>query len=479
MKSVQKNFLYNLAYQILAIILPLITAPYLARTLGAENIGIYSYTFSIANYFVLFGLLGINNYGVRLIAKHQNNRIEISRNFWSLYFFHLIVSIFSLFCYILYVILFDNTYFIISLCQVIFILSSVIDISWFFFGLEKFKVTVIRNTIIRLLTLWMILLFVKSSNDLLIYTLIMAFSTFFSQLVLWTFIKKEIDFYKPTVKEIFSHFYPNLMLFIPVIAVSFYNIMDKIILGQMDSMFSVGLYENSEKIINIPNGVIIAFGNVMLPRMSFMVENKQFEKIRNTVSKSIEFNMFVGSALAFGVAGIAPVFAPFFLGEEFRITGEVIPLLSIIIIIKAWANVIRNLLLLPFNRDKELTISLIVGAIINVIINIMLIPELGIFGAVYGTIFAELFVCLTQVYYVRSQIKFSEIISKSYIYLISGGVMFFIVRGIPTFINGNLLKLFAQILIGALSYLFIVFILYPNKKDLFEYLNFLPFFRHK
>lgn len=58
-KSITKNYIYNLSYEILALILPLITTPYISRILGAENIGIYSYTTSITTYFILFGSLGI------------------------------------------------------------------------------------------------------------------------------------------------------------------------------------------------------------------------------------------------------------------------------------------------------------------------------------------------------------------------------------------------------------------------------------
>ena len=56
-KSIVKNYLYNLIYQILILVLPLITASYLARVLGATGNGIYSYTYTIVNYFVIFGSL--------------------------------------------------------------------------------------------------------------------------------------------------------------------------------------------------------------------------------------------------------------------------------------------------------------------------------------------------------------------------------------------------------------------------------------
>ena len=70
-KSITKNYIYNLTYQVLVLILPLFTTPYISRILGAENIGIYSYTLSITTYFILFGSLGISMYAQREIAIYD------------------------------------------------------------------------------------------------------------------------------------------------------------------------------------------------------------------------------------------------------------------------------------------------------------------------------------------------------------------------------------------------------------------------
>ena len=64
-KSIAKNYIYNMVYQVLILVLPLVTTPYLSRVLGAEGIGIYGYTYSIVTYFLLFGSLGVAMYGQR------------------------------------------------------------------------------------------------------------------------------------------------------------------------------------------------------------------------------------------------------------------------------------------------------------------------------------------------------------------------------------------------------------------------------
>ena len=68
MASVKKNYLYNLISQMLTILLPVVTMPYITRVLGNGNLGIFNYAQSIVNYFILFGCIGLNDYSQREIA---------------------------------------------------------------------------------------------------------------------------------------------------------------------------------------------------------------------------------------------------------------------------------------------------------------------------------------------------------------------------------------------------------------------------
>ena len=149
MKSAKKNYIYNLMYQILILILPLITAPYISRVIGADGTGIYSYTYSIANYFVIFAMLGLENHGNRTIARVRENRQQVSKEFYSIRAIQIITNIVILITYSIYALTFSSaelrTY---AIAQILFVLSAVFNINWFFAGLEEFKLTVIRNAII-------------------------------------------------------------------------------------------------------------------------------------------------------------------------------------------------------------------------------------------------------------------------------------------------------------------------------------------
>ena len=261
MNSIGKNYLYNSIYQILNIFLPLLTAPYVARVLGAENVGIYSYTYSIANYFVIFAMLGIANYGSRSCARARNSKESLSKTFFSIYALQGTLGGFLAVAYILVAVLgLKNPFF---LYQIPMVLSGFLDISWFFSGIEKFKLIVNRNIVVRLASAALVFLFVKKENDLWIYILILSLSTMIGQILLWFEVRKYVFYYRPTFQDVKPHIVPNLTLFIPVIAVNLYKYMDKIMLGAMAMVEQVGLYEYAEKLsLRYPQIPIIVNGEI-------------------------------------------------------------------------------------------------------------------------------------------------------------------------------------------------------------------------
>ena len=157
--SVKKNYVYRLFYEILAVITPFITAPYVSRVLGADGIGIYSYTSSIMTYFTLFAALGTATYGAREIAQHRDNKIETSKLFWEI---ELMTVGTSLVCLIVwgFVILFSKEYRWYYIALVPTLLGTMFDVSWFFTGLEQIKYIVLRNTICKFLGIVLLFLLV-------------------------------------------------------------------------------------------------------------------------------------------------------------------------------------------------------------------------------------------------------------------------------------------------------------------------------
>lgn len=449
----KKNFIYQVLYQVLALLLPLITAPYLTRVLGAERIGIYSYTNSIVNYFMMFAMLGFNTYGMRTIAQIRDDRKELNKEFSSIFALQFIISLSIVFVYILYLCFFVREYKLFFIIQTIYILGCAFDINWFYFGIEKFKITVIRNTLVKLFTLLSILIFVKDANDLWKYTIIMTAGTVISQTIMWSCINKYVRFIKVLSNDILKHLKPVLLLFIPTIALSIYKVMDKIMLGNISGTTQVGYYESSEKIINIVLGIINALGTVMMSRMSNIVANNDKKLSLKYIDKFMNGVMYISIAMSIGLISISDKFIPLFYGKNFETAINLVIGLAITIPFSAFSSVIRMQYLIPNNKDKEYIISLLAGAITNVIINLIFIRGYGALGAVFGTIAAEFIVCVMQILFSYKELEIYKYMKQCLIFYGISIVMFLIVRIIINSISNSIISIILGVFIGAIIYL--------------------------
>lgn len=453
MSSLKKNLAYNVAYQILVIILPLITAPYVSRVLGADGLGTYSYIFSIVTYFGLFGMLGIANHGNRSVALVRDNRQKVSEAFSNTYIIQLCTTVIALLLYFLFIYCWFSGDKTIAYIESIIVLSYVLDITWFFFGLEQFAVTVTRNAIIKIATVAAIFIIVRSREDLWIYALIMSCGMLFSQIYLWLRIRKYADFCKPSWSQVKSNIKPVLMLFIPAIAYSIYKLLDKVMLGAMSSMSQVGLFDNAEKIINIPSSLITAFGTVMMPRITVLLGTGDEHRISYLNKISVRYFTLLVVGAAFGLAGICNVLAPVYFGSEFVGSAPIIAGLGFSLIFVTWANVIRTQYLIPNKLDKPYVISSVIGALANLAVNIILIPKFAGIGAMIGTIIAEFTVFFVQLILVRRSFPMSQYLQPVLFLFPIGMIMFAVVYWIGAYMGNTIITLIIQILVGGFLYL--------------------------
>lgn len=455
MKSENKNFLLNVAYQMLTYIFPLITVSYISKRLGVDNVGIYSYTYSIVYMFMLVGMLGINNYGNREIAKVRDNREELSRVFWSIYRLQLMVVGIAIVGYLSYLFLWCKAYKEIAAIQFLYLVSVCFDINWFYFGLEKFKLTITRNCIIKVLSLVLILCFVKTEGDLAVYTYIMAGSTVASQLYLIFSLHKYVNRVKTTLQDSLKRLKGCLLLFVPVLAFGIYRVMDKTMLGSLSTVTELGYYENAERLINIPISVINALGTVMLPRMAYLLEHKTSEDSKKMIYTSMKLALLLASVMAMGLYLIADDVSVVLFGEQFLKSGSIIKILSVTILASAWANVIRTQYLIPMRMDHIYVKSTVGGAIVNLILNTLLIGKYGSYGACVGTIVAEYFVILYQTICVRNELDIDEYAKMLLKDLLSVGIIMAIAYCVGCFFTTVVARLIVNILVSVL--LFIVF----------------------
>ena len=459
-KSITKNYLYNLAYQILVMILPIITTPYISRVLGAENIGIYSYTLSISTFFILFGSLGIALYGQREIAYLQNDKKKYSNTFWEILILRCITMTISIIIFYFTFAIGNNNYNLYYKILILELIGNMLDISWFFQGLEEFKKTVLRNTIVKLIALFLTFTLIKTKNDLPIYFVIYVLSVLLGNLSLWLYLPKYLSKVKFTELKIFRHLKPTIALFIPQIAIQVYTLLDRTMIGTIIADKSeVGYYEQSQKIVKTTLTIITSLGTVMLPRFASTFAEGNNEKINEYMKNSFELVFMLAFPLIFGLISVSDAFVPFFFGEGYDKVIVLIKVICPIILLIGLSNVIGMQYLLPTKKQKEYTLSVLYGAIVNFIFNSLLIPKYGAIGASIGTVIAETTVTGTQIIYTRKDFDYKKILKYTKNYIIASVIMFICLLITRHFIANNVISVIAQVLVGMIVYALILVIM--------------------
>lgn len=453
--SILKNLSYNLVLQVVLMILPLVTIPYVSRVLGADGIGVYSFTLSLTQYFIILGTLGLSIYGNRQIAYTRDNKEEMSKAFWSIFILRFFTTATALVAY--YLIFWSSTDFrYIRMIQSFHIVSAIFDVTWLYIGLEDFKRIVTRNLLVKLVGVGLIFALIKTHEDVTLYTLINLGMSLGSSLIMWLYVPKMIVRVKVGLKDVMKHLKPALKLFIPQIASQVYVLLDKTMIGTLSSIDQVGFYTQAERLVKSIVELVTALGVVMLPRMSNIFAKGQMDQMNAYLNRSLIAVSFVSIPMVFGIIGVAPTFIPLFLGEGFEPVVLIIMSLSPILIFISLSSVLGVQYLLPANRVREFTISIVAAAVINIILNIILIPRYQALGAVVGTVSAELTVLSLQFYFLRKEIISLEYIKSIVRYTLAGIVMLISVRFVAYIMTTDISSLLIQVSVGMGVYIIIM-----------------------
>lgn len=437
--------------------MPLITTPYLSRVLGANQVGVYSYTYAITDYFVIFATLGMAQHGVRAIAQAGNDRAKRSRVFWSAWVAQLCVALPVAAVYFIYAAINPAGGALIALVWSLWVLSAVIDVSWLFFGVEEFKLPTIRSFVTKLAGVAVIFIFCHSPEDLWAYCFSFAGAALANAILLWPFVKRYVDVVRPTWAEIRSHFVPNLRLFAPVVAISLYTAFDKILLGMISGMAEAGYFEYSDKLAKMPMAIVTALGTVMLPHMSAKLAVGKREEAIGLLGKSIWLMEAAAMCMAFGIAVISPEFATVFLGPGFGQCVYVMPVVAAVIPLISASNVIGVQYMLPMHSDKHYTLSVCIGAVVNIICCLLLLKPFGAVGCAIATVITEAAVLAYQCWVVHGDLPLLSYLRDTFPFAVCGALMYVITRVIiagvlqPVLGTGWAL-LIIEILIGGAIY---------------------------
>ena len=465
--KVLKNYAYNLSYQLLVIILPIITTPYVTRVFSSSDLGTYGYFNSIVTYFILLATLGVANYGTKEVSANRKN---IQPTFWGIYSLQVVAAFISIVLYLLLCWSVPSMRNPVAYILGLSLLSKGLDISWLFQGLEDFRKITIRNITVKLLGVLSIFLFVKTPNDLYLYVFLLTGFELLGQLSMWLPAKEFIGKPHFDVVHAKEHLKPVILLFLPQIAISLYVTLDRTMLGALSSTKDVGIYDQALKIINILLTIVTSLGSVMLPRVSSLLSSGNYKAVNKMHEMSfLIYNLIIFPIIA-GMLIVNKDFVNFFLGKDFQEARVAIDIMIARMFFIGWTNIMGIQILIPHNRNREFMLSTTIPAFVSVGLNLLLIPSLGFVGASITSVLTEALVWVIQYYYTRSYLKEVPILSSMLKIILSSSLMYIILLLLQPLLKfSSVVNVGIYGILGAVFYIsFILVFRVVNVKELKE-----------
>ena len=463
MNSLIKNSIFNFIYRGLNILFPLLSAAYTSRVLQAEGVGEVSFAQNIVSYFVLFAGLGLANYGTKEIGKYQSDQSKYSQVFWELFIINTISTTICTLAY--YMSVFSLNYFNNSKVLYIVVGLSLVfnyfQIDWFYQGIEEFQYIAIRSIVTKLVFLVALFAFVKTEQDVISYALISVLGTGINYIFNIFKLKKYIKFSREIFKNlrIKHHIKPAIILLASTISIQLYTRVDTTMLGVIKGNQAVGFYTYAVKISDLILNLAIAVIMILLPRLSLYYYSGKIKEFKNLISFSMKLIVYVTLPITVGLWLVAEDAVRILFGNEFLSAVTSVRILSFLIIVKSVGYLYGTQVLMTVNQEKELLLSTIFGAVTNVGMNAFLIPYMSQDGAAIASVISELLVMIIQMFYASKYVN-SYFKEKKFYFstIISTIVMAFIVLLLNEVISQNIVRFFASIFAGGLTYLIISFL---------------------
>lgn len=387
-KVLNKNIILVILQNIIAILFPIITFPYISKTLSVETIGRFNFIESILNFLNLIAIFGINSYAVREGVRLREDKEQFNKLISELFFINIITTLFSYFLMFVCVEIIselhqERFYIYLFSIQIIFYVFSM---DWILIIYEKYFFKTIQTFVFKFLYIFLLFLFVRKSSDLLSYIIITTIITIASYISVIIYNKNFYKLRRIHIKDCIYHFKPICILFIDSLTHMIYTGSDIILLGFMQTDYIIGIYSFSVKIYTTLRIFLACILLAAYPRVSFLYGTKEYKKI---VQYIYDITMLLMLPCIVGLLLVSKKLI-FLIGNKQYIKS--IPSLHILTIcllfsIIAWIH--SQLILLPSKKDFKILKSTILSAIVNIILNIIFIPILKERATAISTLISE------------------------------------------------------------------------------------------
>lgn len=423
---------------------PLVTFPYVSRVLNPVGTGKVAFAYSIVSYFTIFAAFGVANYGIRACAQVRDDKDKLSKTVQEILAINVVLMLFIYVIYFLGVSFIpelnnEKNLFLISGLNILF---TILGVEWLYRGVEQYFYITIRSIIFKAIAFVLIFVYVKTPDDYTVYAFIVIFATVGSGVVNLFNLNNFIYLKKYTDYDFKKHIKPMTTFFIITIAIAFYVYVNVAMLGFVKGNQEVGYYNAAYRIKDVMVSIITALGAVLLPRLSYYIENNMHDKFNDIIRKSMRF-IFIASlplvifCILFAKDSVLILAGPAYL-------HSILPLqiLAVIIFIVGVSNLTGIQMLIPLKKEQYLCYSVVIAAFISISINSILMPGLGAVGTAISVVVAEVSILLFQVVVLRKYFKilFGDLnVSKIVLALLTASFISFILKFLPDF---NLLLLF-------------------------------------
>jgi len=400
-KSVLSNSIYNIGSNIVKILFPMLTIPYISRVLGPTNLGKINFIRSIIIYFVTLAGLGIPFYANREIAKVKENKLLMSETFFDIFFIKIVLSLFFEVVFVFLIFKFPsiinyNTK--LALILSLLIIAEMFKTRWFFQGIERFDWLYKAMMFSKIVNIILIFTFIKEQQDFLIYAFIIIITLFLNNLFLFVKAFKTVELKRVSINffRIKKHFKGIGWLFFAQMAILVYTHLDTVMIGYIQSEADVGQYTVVNRLVRVLMPVFVSISAVLLPRISLLREKNKIKEIENYLSKSISLVLLVGIPAVSGLNILSYEIIHYIFGQQYY-SYFALNILSFLLIVIGLNNVFGLQILLPFNEEKKFSLIIIFSAFVNFLLNIILIKKFSFYGAAFATVLAEFIILCLEI----------------------------------------------------------------------------------
>lgn len=406
-RSVKYNFVMNVILTASTIIFPLITFPYISRILLPAGVGKVNFATSVVSYFSMIAMLGVPTYGIRACAKVRDDKEELSRTVQEILIINFLVGFFA---YLIFFLALWNVPRMRSDFKLFMVMSStiffnVIGVEWLYKGLEQYSYITFRSIFFKAASLILMFVLVKEQQDYVIYGAISVMAGVGSNLLNFISLRKYIDIHPLRNYHIKRHVRAIFVFFLMSVATTIYTNLDTAMLGFMKSDLEVGYYSAAVKVKTLLVSFVTALSAVLLPRVSYYIENNMRDEFIRVSRKALEFVIILSVPVTVYFIIFAKETIIVLSGTEFL--GSVVPMQIIMptVFFIGITNVLGIQILVPLGKEKEVFYSVLIGAIVDSVVNMVCIPQFASAGASFGTLIAEFAVLITQWIMLKDEIK--------------------------------------------------------------------------